>query len=197
MAARVRQLIDGAHGGSVNAAAQDIGIPQRTLANVATGKVESPRSNVLLRVAEFYRVSVDWLLTGEGPGPERWIGYAAALESIRWADLVIALKLPEPAHSALLYLPDATGQAAMLFRLPRLGGRPRQELPGHPGVFQKAGIAPEFITASQLEHRAWLAFFQGWIQQAGREAVREAVLANAEAVGKRFVAPREYGIPEP
>lgn len=67
---RVRLLIDVRDRGSVNAAATRSGIPQATLARLADGRTQRPRSDLVRKVAEAFNVSTDWLLNGTGRGPE-------------------------------------------------------------------------------------------------------------------------------
>lgn len=69
IAARVRGLVERVHGGSVNAAAKDAAVPQRTLARLVSGEVESPRADVLQKLASYYGASLEWLMTGDGDGP--------------------------------------------------------------------------------------------------------------------------------
>ena len=63
-ATRVQWLIDRYHGGKVNAAARDTGVPQPTLYGIVTGSVVNPRVDSIQKIAAFYQVGVDWLLTG-------------------------------------------------------------------------------------------------------------------------------------
>lgn len=69
LSGRVQQLVDQMHGGSVNAAAKSIGMKQQTLARVVSGAIENPRAKTLEQIARFYRVTLEWLLTGAGEGP--------------------------------------------------------------------------------------------------------------------------------
>ena len=66
IARRVRLLVDISHRGSVNAAARDSGVPQRTLARIVDGSVVNPRADVLRSLATFYGVTLDWLVQGRG-----------------------------------------------------------------------------------------------------------------------------------
>jgi len=66
LSTRLRLLVDHGHGGSVNAAAKDIGIPQQTLGKIVSGEVNSPRIKALQAIARFYGVSIGWLVAGEG-----------------------------------------------------------------------------------------------------------------------------------
>lgn len=71
LAGRVQQIVDDYWGGSVNAAATALGIPQQTLQRVVSGKTLEPRFRVLDAIARGARTSVDWLLNGNGQGPQK------------------------------------------------------------------------------------------------------------------------------
>jgi hypothetical protein len=82
-------------------------------------RLRIPGAEIVSRIAQWYKVTTDWLLTGEGPRPEDiWL----ARETLEWDDLVIDLGLPEPAHGSMLDLPLATARAALLFKVSELGG---------------------------------------------------------------------------
>lgn len=70
LADRVRSIVDKYWGGSVNAAASSMGIPQQTLQRVVSGTTANPRVSVLDAIAKGSRASVDWLMTGTGRGPQ-------------------------------------------------------------------------------------------------------------------------------
>ncbi len=69
LAQQVRFLVDQSHAGSVNAAAKSIGIPQRTLALIASGISESPRLTTIRIIADYYGVRLGWLVNGVGEPP--------------------------------------------------------------------------------------------------------------------------------
>lgn len=52
----VGALIDFSHNGSTNAAAQDMGVPQRTLHRIVRGHTKAPSPHVLQKIAQFYGV---------------------------------------------------------------------------------------------------------------------------------------------
>src|SRR5688500_5935450 len=109
LAGRVRQLIERFHDGSVNAAAADTGVSQPTLSRIASGKVKNPRRPAIEQIARFYGVSVDWLVRGEGDGPDEVVrafpvGPATA-QWLRWTRLVADLGLPAKLEKAVLDLP--------------------------------------------------------------------------------------------
>ncbi len=87
LSTRLRSLVDHGHGGSVNAAAKDIGMPQSSLAKILSGDVESPRGKTLQQIAGFYHCSIGWLMAGEGDATDQiWAatvaGAAARLRRI-------------------------------------------------------------------------------------------------------------------
>ena len=69
LADRVRLLVDRHWGGSVNAAAEALEVPQQTLQRIVTGKTPNPRMAVVVQIAEGFRVSSDWLISGRGTEP--------------------------------------------------------------------------------------------------------------------------------
>lgn len=93
LADRVRSIVDLYWEGSVNAAAASMGIPQQTLQRVVSGKTVNPRVSVLDAIAKGSRASVDWLLTGEGRGPQERDERGRPLTggSSRWFRVVLTL----------------------------------------------------------------------------------------------------------
>lgn len=69
LADRVAWLIERSHAGSVNAAAKECGVPQRSLARIANGQAPHPRADVVLQLATYYDTTADWLLRGVGERP--------------------------------------------------------------------------------------------------------------------------------
>ncbi len=107
LSSRVRSLVDRVHGGSVNAAARDIGIAQSTLAPIAAGTVQKPRAEALERIATFYKSTPEWLLQGAGDPPRCLKDQEYALaERLRWAATVGRLELSAQAAQALWAQPD-------------------------------------------------------------------------------------------
>lgn len=66
---RITQLIDHEFAGSENAAAKEIGIPQPTLNRITSGQRTLPHTSTLLKIAETFGASLDWLVNGTGRGP--------------------------------------------------------------------------------------------------------------------------------
>lgn len=175
LAERIDLLIRDRHAGNVNAAAKVMDIPQRTLLDLVRGKATNPQAKTLQKIAGHHRVSTDWLLTGQGQGPDAIDPItAAAKESVRWTELVLDLHLQEPTHSALLDLPGMIGSAAMNFRIDWQGRGARKRLPGHPTAEQTVGVAPRIVEAAALEYQAWILFFEDWLAADGKaKVVRE------------------------
>jgi hypothetical protein len=133
-----------------------------------------------------FKVSTDWLLTGEGEGPDDDWGVGVQ-EFLEWEHLITELKLPEPVHSATLQLPRATARAVVVLRVSELGGRAtRKRRIDNLEFEERAPFAPGFLHASGLEYQAWLAFFRQWLELAGREKVRRALMKNTDAISLRF-----------
>ncbi len=65
---RVRHLIDNYGFTSLSDASKKINIDYPSLSRIVNDK-QTPSADRLLRIADFFNVSVDWLLTGRGPGP--------------------------------------------------------------------------------------------------------------------------------
>lgn len=183
---RVRTLIESRYGGNVNAAAKASGIPQRNLAAIVAREIKNPRAELVGRIARWFMVSTDWLLTGEGKGPDDEWGVGVQ-EFLEWKHLITDLKLDEPVHTLTLRLPRAAAGAMIVFRVSQLGGRPtRKRKIEHYELEERAPFAPGFLDASRLEYQAWLAFFKQWLELAGREKVRQVLMRNAEAIRVRF-----------
>jgi hypothetical protein len=68
IASRLRWLVDGSHGGSVNAAAADVGVPQRTLDAAVRGE-HYPRLPAIRKIVAYYGCTLDWLIDGAGSPP--------------------------------------------------------------------------------------------------------------------------------
>src|SRR5437899_2974383 len=89
---RVRELIDRVHGGSVNAAAKALGIPQSSLAKIVSGAVKNPRVQTLQIIVNHFGGTLDWLATGEGQAPpllqESPWNVVPQAEYLRWRSLV-------------------------------------------------------------------------------------------------------------
>src|SRR5690349_12635160 len=106
LAERVSYLIGLYFGGSVNAAATEFQLPQRTLARIAKGQSVSPPSRTLARIAEGFGVTIDWLLTGRGeppPGPRPPQNVPAGRWMSAWYRWFEHLKLPDFGGGDVLY----------------------------------------------------------------------------------------------
>jgi transcriptional regulator with XRE-family HTH domain len=110
LASRVTTLIGRVNGGSVNAAAKAIGIPQPTLNRIASGKTVSPRLDVVQQLASYYKVSVDWLLNGGGhQQPIDELARAlVSIEWLAWRRCVDSLGLEPAVRDVVLKIPTAT-----------------------------------------------------------------------------------------
>jgi uncharacterized protein YqiB (DUF1249 family) len=101
---RVQALIDEVHGGNVVDAALALEIPRRSLAHLASaGPTYSPRIATLQRIAEFYNVRLEWLMTGNEPrSPEsasvNQVPITAA--TLAFADVLRVLDLPADIEAA-------------------------------------------------------------------------------------------------
>jgi transcriptional regulator with XRE-family HTH domain len=161
-ASRVLGLVEFAHP-SVNAAAKAIGIPQRTLARIVTGEMPNPRAEVLRRIAAFYDVSVDWLLTGKGKGPGEWT--TRPLDRITyspkagWHAAVRQLALDPDLENKVLRLPRMMDVAVSVMAL----GAPQ-------------ALVPAAGEAIRWELEAWTTLVRALIQHLGFAEARERVL---------------------
>ena len=180
--ARVQALIDEKKL-SVNAAAAAIGIPQPTLAGILSGRTKEPRRPVVAQIAQHFGVDVEWIYEGKGRGIGDRLGDTWSSAALRWMDMVLGLKLPEPANSALHDLPMTTAQASTTMFLPRLAALTT------PHEFPRA--TRKLREASTHEHEAWIAWLEEWMELAGRDVVRDAIIEHAERFRLRF-APYEF-----
>jgi hypothetical protein len=186
---RVRQVVDAHHEGSVRKAAARLRMPHTTLAAIIHGEIPNPNAKFVTDFAAFHDISTDWLLTGKGRGPW-WNGLQEVLE---WDFLVIGLELhtthPQ-LHRDLIDLPLATTSAARVFDVARFGGESRPH-PDAKGARLEIAWTAGFFQASQLELSAWITFFTEWLEHAGKDGVRTALIRHAADVRKRFVRPRK------
>lgn len=65
---RLRLLIDASHAGNVNVAAKDMGVCQPTLNRIVNGTTLKPSRGVMVKIARFYGVTVEWMAGGKGDG---------------------------------------------------------------------------------------------------------------------------------
>lgn len=115
IAGRVRLLVDRYWGGSVNAAANDMTVPQQTLNRIVSGKTKNPRTGVVVQIATACDVSPDWLLTGNGTGPAADSGRRTRLTGglIRLRLAIDALGIVGALRQDLYYLAHTPMQAQM------------------------------------------------------------------------------------
>ena len=173
---RVLRLVEDSHGGNVRAAARDIGVPQQTLQRIVRGSGASPRVDTLQRIARFYRTSVDWLLTGEGAGPNATERYA---EAFQWLEILRSLDLPAGLHDVMMELPKATTHAVYGLIVGV------HVLPGHPeGPHGRE--TRELIEALREERRAWVRLVREWVRQFGVARVRALVIEHQTEFRRRF-----------
>src|SRR5688500_17216052 len=164
LADRLKALVQRWDRGSVNAAARRIGLNQQTLDRIARGEVKNPRSDALQAIAKTYRVSVDWLLTGEGHGPRVDDDVTPWPELWAWADLLEQLQLPLPVYDAMFRLP---------FTVQACGpeGIPPADLTGR--ALLSAPAAFGRVLGQSLA--AWTDLVKEWLRQAGEEELRRGL----------------------
>lgn len=172
LATRLRGIIDRVHEGSVRRAAQLVGIPQPTLDRIVRGASLNPRSDALQRLAQAYDVSIDWLLTGAGKGPDDRTLLREPL--LKWLKIVRLLAVDESVKAALLDLPRATLNAVSTFGLLCLDPDQPQQ-------------AYKWVSAFDDEHSAWVRFFELWLTDDGVDVVSQLVTKNAAYFDERFV----------
>lgn len=187
LAERVQLLVDSRYTGSVNAAARASrgAISQPTLARIVAGRVENPRMEVLRQLAAHFDVSVEWLVTGEGRAPKLPElppdSRLRTFESYQWAQLVASLELPVEVRRIMTGLPMATVEAVftLIVKFPA-GNNPQ-------GAIDRE--TPLLVKAMRDERRAWVTLLDEWIRIDGKEKVREAVIAKADLLERRFARP--------
>jgi len=156
---RLRSLVEQVHAGSVNAAARDLGVAQQTLGRIIDGTVENPRSRLLQKVAEFYGVSIDWLLTGEG-APPQYDPAEPTSDMARWRGLINSLEPSSDLRTALEGLPLSVLTACVIVEAGLR--KPRQ-----------ADTEDESRRiASGLEYEAWTTALTRWISIGGEKRVK-------------------------
>lgn len=175
LASRVRLLIDYFHRGSVNDAARALDIPQRTLADIASGDVETPRGEALTKIAAKFNVTLDWLLTGEGPEPD----FIAPMmrdtmpEFRELGETLGRMRLQPLLKQALFELPWSPVWAF------RLVVQERHAEKGFPAM-QAA------LTSAAMHARAWSRLIGSMIDALGPEAVARELERNYDAVRLGF-----------
>jgi transcriptional regulator with XRE-family HTH domain len=175
LASRVRLLIDYFHRGSVNDAARALDIPQRTLADIASGAVETPRGEALTKIAAKFNVTLDWLLTGEGPEPDFIAPMMRdTMPEFRQLGATLGrMRLSRQLEQALYELPWSPVWAFRLVVQERHAER------GFPAT-------EAAITAAALHARSWSELIGSMIDELGPDAVAKELERNYDAVRMGF-----------
>lgn len=162
---RVTQLIEQFHGGTVYAAAKGWGVPLQTLYRIASGQTPNPRASVLARIAEACEVSVEWLLSGKGPGPTERdsYGFKRHAATLRWEGIVGRLSLSDEARFVVESLPYSGPLSSFM----RLGQDGKSRIP--PGY-------QEFLDGSLA---LWSGYLETVTEKYGPKAVGEALSADS------------------
>jgi transcriptional regulator with XRE-family HTH domain len=202
---QVRALIDRFHRGSIRAAATDLGMPVTTLFQIVRNQ-RQPRLDSVRRLAAYYRVSLDWLLTGKGPGPDYGADVRHALgmgeRAIEWISgrdnappderFFLASVLPAGwlAWNHLLERVGLTGETLAIWN----------SLPVVPLIYAIQNVmsqAPQLIEPSPLREelsrgldeatdascRAWHTYVSALLRILGPDAMRSAMEhANGDAL---------------
>lgn len=180
IAGRVSHCIREVHRGSVNAAARDIGMSQRTLARIANGDVQNPRLDAVQGIASFYECDLNWLLTGQGVAPIFGI-FAQALEverllhrmELRGNRIAGDLGLSDKERAALRMPGAILDDAQISLHRVLVGGDPR------PG---EAPFLEESVDMTSL----WLDFLEEVIARYGKEVVARWVRKRRLDFERRF-----------
>lgn len=176
LAARVRRLVDAYHEGSVNAAAADIGIPQRSLARIAGGEVTTPRLPAIQAIARYYLVSVGWLLEGEGDTPILDL----PPERLKLNLLARRIAGDDPEIEQLVRdLPNAPSWAVGALLTGFQSGSYQEE------AFGKS-LRPQIAAASELSCQCWRLVLDAMAQVIGYGDLREFLTQQRTLVGLGF-----------
>ncbi len=160
LADRVRHLITARHA-SVNSAARVLGLPQRTLADVVSGKVKNPRADLVKRIAEFHGVTTDWLISGEGELPplDPDLMHFPVEAAGKWDELIGGLGLSLEAEEIIGGAPYAFGDT--IAQLPFVLERDDHE------------AVAKIRKARYFGYAAWIALVSSLIDLWGKDVVRE------------------------
>lgn len=175
LGSRVRLLIDYFHRGSVNDAARALDIPQRTLADIASGAVETPRAEALTRIAAKFNVTLDWLLTGNPPEPD----FIAPMmrdtmpEFKELGETLGRMKLQPLLKQALYELPWSPVWAF------RLVVQERHAEKGFPAI-------EAALTSAALHARGWSQLISAMIEALGPEVAARELERNYDAARLGF-----------
>ena len=173
---RVQEIVELYWAGTVKAAAKQLGIPHNTLYRIASGGTPNPRANVLAKIAKFSGTTVEYLLSGDGRGPQALDSQGRPMNgaAFRWYALVDVL-YPERGGvgEVLDGLPWGLGGLCMLLapmRFDRSGNAlPRQvELPNE--------------TMLGIGH-SWCDVLEEALRVLGADAVRKRLDAAEFAIG--------------
>jgi transcriptional regulator with XRE-family HTH domain len=163
LARRVRSLVESIHGGSINAAATDLGMAHPTLARIVDGRVQSPRSDALEKIGKFYGVSADWLLTGEGkgPAPQTDANVLPQVELYRWYRVVDRIEPNAELKTVMYALPNAIRNAVNNTPF-QVGAQTQHDL----------RIRASYRDAVAHELQGWSMLITTWLDGWGTETVR-------------------------
>ena len=151
----------------MNAAAKAMGLPQPTLARIADGRVTNPRARALERIASYFDVSTDWLLSGRGRGPREDPRECRPFAELTgWRRALQELELSSEARRVYDDLPGATSGAALWLSQ-------ADEEPDVEAVFRESYAASR--AAMALELRAWTTLLGELVARFGRERMRTAL----------------------
>ena len=167
LAERVRFLVDRYWGGSVNAAAVHIGVPQQTLHRIATGKTPNPRIAVVARIAEVCRVTPDWLVSGKGVSPPLTDEHGRAISGtyFRFRNILARIGVSPSLHLAL----DDLCSAPLWMALGMIDGVEEPFSPAMNAALEACATCTE----------AWSDMLEAAVDQQGAEAVLKS-LAESE-----------------
>lgn len=181
--------------GTVNATAEKVGVPQKSLARIAANQSPRPSHDVLQRLMDYYGASYDWLVLGRGEPPPlldeaepenggvRSVVDTEAARSARsrqldWSAIIRELAVSREVAKALEWLPEATS-TALHFVAPRAGQLEESE--------------DEWLQRWELRHRLtareyemWVALFRALIDKHGIEAIRDSVTSHVDELRVGF-----------
>lgn len=184
---RVQALVRRGHRGNVKRAAKEMGLEQRTLAAIIQGQTKNPSADSVQKIAAYFGVPMEWLLTGEGQSPIEEDPFGQRAEVIQWYDLVLSLKLPEPANRILGRLPDIIADATNALKIPVTNRRQERPIPGH-AIAKWSEPPAKMLEAYMLQHLSWTRWLEDWIEAEGREKVRRAIIRHAPKFQARFLS---------
>jgi hypothetical protein len=173
LAARVRYLIRVKFGESVNAAARAWGIPQRTLARIASGATTDPQASAVQRIADGAGVAPEWVLKGNGRGPDPMLAGPVTPANLEWARLVGSLRLPPDLEVAVRLLTLAPAIAWSTLTPPDARLKMMKDVRG------ALRMLDEEVANVDIFARAWSRLLRAKIEAHGVEAVRTRLLETS------------------